>query len=58
MSVFPRVVSVEIAVEEKGSNLVGLLEVVVRDQDAVEQPEPAELFVIEAEFLLNGRHDA
>ena len=58
MPVLPRVIPVEVAVNEEGRDLVRLLEVVVRDQDAVEQPELAELFVREAEILLDSRHGA
>lgn len=36
---------------------MGLLEVVVGNEDAVEQPELFELLISEAEFLLNSCHD-
>jgi hypothetical protein len=46
--IFPRIVAVEITVDEERRNLVRLLKIVVRDQDAVEQSELAEVLVTEA----------
>ena len=58
MPVFPRIVSVEVAIDEERRNLVSLLEIVVGNKDPVEKPELDELLVSEAEFLLNRCHDA
>jgi hypothetical protein len=58
VTILSRIVPVEVSFEEEGSNLMRLLEVLVRNEDPVEQSQLFELFVTEAQFLLNAYDNA